>query len=136
MPIAVSVQYLVDLVAVFDEIDVCSRRAGKIIATASLFSDQGRVRSMRYRPDRLRLYAECLRRTGRFEAPEAVDRRRGVPILWLHARRSGVVGERSAAWAVRAPSNRWLGRMRSYSRSTLESSAWAWMMRPSAPASN
>ena len=75
--IAVSVQYLVNPIAVFDEI-------GRLLAPGGAFHALPPA-------DRLRMYGECLRRTGRFEAPEATDRSPADadPLWLLHARRSG-----------------------------------------------
>ena len=95
--IAVSVQYLVNPIAVFDEIGRLLAPGGEvIIATSHRCFPTKAVRAFHALPpgDRLRMYAECLRRTGRFEAPEATDRSPADadPLWLLHARRRGAVG--------------------------------------------
>ena len=92
--IAVSVQYLVNPIAVFDEIGRLLAPGGEvIIATSHRCFPTKAVRAFHALPpaDRLRMYGECLRRTGRFEAPEATDRSPADadPLWLLYARRSG-----------------------------------------------
>ena len=95
--IAVSVQYLVDPVAVFREIGrVLSPGGELLLATSRRCFPTKAVRAFQALApaDRLGLYAECLRRTGRFETPEFHDRSPGEgpggrpdPLWILSARR-------------------------------------------------
>ncbi|MEE4299992.1 MAG: methyltransferase domain-containing protein [Pseudomonadales bacterium] len=75
--IAVSVQYLVDPVAVFRELGRLLAPGGELIVASShrCFPTKA-VRAFRALPpsDRMRLYGECMRRAGAFEAIEFHDR--------------------------------------------------------------
>ena len=85
--VAVSVQYLVDPVAVFREVGRLLARGGElIVATSHCCFPTKAVRAFQALApaDRLGLYAECLRRTGCFEAAEGHDRSpAGADPLWL-----------------------------------------------------
>lgn len=96
--IAVSVQYLVDPVAVFAELGRLLAPGGElIIATSHRCFPSKAVRAFLALPpaDRMRLYGECLRRAGVFEAVELHDRSpaegpegRPDPLWILTARRT------------------------------------------------
>lgn len=96
--IAVSVQYLVDPVAVFRETGRLLAPGGELIVASShrCFPTKA-VRAFLALPpaDRMRLYGECMRRAGVFEAIEFHDRSpaegpegRADPLWILTARRS------------------------------------------------
>ena len=90
--VAVSVQYLVDPVAVFAEIGRLLAPGGElVVATSHRCFPTKAVRAFQALApgDRLGLYAECLRRTGCFAAAEGHDRSppAGDPLWILTARR-------------------------------------------------
>lgn len=96
--IAVSVQYLVDPVAVFREVGRLLAPGGELIVATShrCFPTKAVRAFLALAPaDRMGLYGECLRRTGTFAEPEFHDRSPGDgpggpadPLWILTARRS------------------------------------------------
>ena len=85
--IAVSIQYLVRPIEVFNEIGRVLRPNGRVIvATSHRCFPTKAIRAFHEKSpqDRMLLIAEYIRRTGKFEEPDMLDRSpQGADPLWL-----------------------------------------------------